>query len=70
MAHTDGVDLADEKEIRILQRARHPNLILFIGCGQWHALMYSESQQRQTCDAIQLIGMVWYGKHHRPRGAL
>jgi len=34
MFDTSDVDFRDEREIRFLQRARHPRLVMFIGCGR------------------------------------
>eukprot|EP00939_MAST-03C_sp_MAST-3C-sp1_P004750 g4750.t1 len=31
---SDSLDLKDEKEIRFLMRARHPRLVMFMGCGR------------------------------------
>lgn len=32
--NTENIDLASQKEVRWMQRARHPRLLLFFGCGR------------------------------------
>ena len=34
MFDSSDIDLEDDKEIKFLKRARHPRLVLFLGCGQ------------------------------------